>query len=202
MYRVLCQERPGLGRLGGPGHPSFVVVLSPKEGKVKQELANKHPSVRARAYVRPALIGLVAAALMTLATPSEAQEAGAVAWGKGGCFACHGGLAQGGGGGEMPAGPNIRRTRLSPADIKEIVACGRGDMPFHQEGAYTTVACYGIPIPGPAGANQGSPLTSAEIDSLVDFLVKNVVGVVNITRAACAAFYSGNTNAPACAQFR
>ena len=167
---------------------------------MKQELANKRPSVRGQAFVRPALIGLAAAAFVTLATPSLAQEDGGVVWGKGGCSACHGGLAQGGGGGELPAGPSLRRTRLSPADLKETISCGRGDMPFHLEVAYTTVPCYGIPIPGPAAAKLGSPLTAAQIDILVDFLVKNVVGVTTITRAACAVFFGGNTNAPACAQ--
>lgn len=182
--------------------PLFVAEFDTRESKVNQERINKHPSIRGLAIVRPVLIGLAAAAFVTLATPALAQETGAVVWGKGGCSACHGGLAQGGGGGEMPAGPNLRRTRLSPADIKETVACGRGDMPFHLEGAYTTVSCYGIPVPGPAGATQGSALTAAQIDILSDFLVKNVVGVTTITRAACAAFYDGDTNAPACAQYR
>jgi mono/diheme cytochrome c family protein len=167
---------------------------------MKYEHADKHPSIR-QAFVRPALIGLAAAAFALLATPGSAQEGGDV-WGKGGCTACHGGLAQGGGGGEMPAGPNLRRTRLTPADLKETIACGRGEMPFHLEAAYKTVACYGIPIPGPAAAPQGAALTAQEIDALVNFLVTNVVGQTTITRANCALFNGGNANSPVCATYR
>lgn len=167
---------------------------------MKEERVNG--SGRGRALVRPVLIAL-GAAVVTFAAPSLAQQQpGLDAWQRGSCTACHGSLAQGGGGGEMPAGPNLRRTRLTPAELKETIACGRGDMPYHLEAAYATVPCYGIPVPGPAGAALGAPLTAAEIDALVDFLTKEVVGVTTITRAACAVFFNGNANAPACAQYR
>jgi mono/diheme cytochrome c family protein len=143
---------------------------------------------------------------MVLATPATAQDAGLDAWGRGGCSGCHGGLAEGGGGGgEQPAGPSLRATRLDRASLRETIACGRPGtaMPYNLKGAYTEAACWGLPIGGvPERTQGGAELSAAQIDAMVEFLVANVVGQTRITRQNCAVFFGGNTASPMCAAYR
>ncbi len=168
---------------------------------------NTHPPLagrRLRASL-PLLAGLtVAVAVTAIAGPARAQDAGAAVWSRGACSNCHGNLAEGGGDPAYPQGPSLRRTSLDPDQIKETIACGRPEtqMPYHLAGAYTTAACYGLPLGAvPAKTAKGSALTAAQIDDLVAFLVKNVVGMARITRGNCATFNDGNENAPECQQY-
>src|SRR5687767_14429602 len=98
-------------------------------------------------------VGLGAA--VALGAPASAQEAtpqvvaaGLEAWEAGACQTCHGQFAQGGEGGEQPAGPSLRRTRLERDALVETVSCGRPGtgMPAMLIGAYTSVPCYGLPV--------------------------------------------------------
>ena len=165
------------------------------------ELLNKHLPNGQRAFA-PALISLAAAAFMAFATPSVAQDAGADVWRRGSCTTCHGGVAQGGGGGEDPMGPNLRESDLDRELMRETIACGRGEMPFNLLGAYREVSCYGIPLGNPPeGFQAGARLSAEQIDVLVEFLFEYVVGVTRVNRAACAAFYGGDQNARSCGQF-
>src|SRR5258708_39311807 len=97
---------------------------------------------------------------MTLCTSAFAQDAarlaaGEAAWDKAGCLQCHGSAGEGGGGGEFPAGPSLRKTRLDRPALIEAVSCGLPgtQMPRWVHGAYTQRPCYGVaPGPAPGGA--------------------------------------------------
>src|SRR5262249_50280937 len=99
---------------------------------------------------------LVAAVGFALTAPAFAQDqvaAGEAAWDKAGCLQCHGSTGEGGDGGEFPAGPSLRTTRLDRAALVEAISCGLPGtaMPSWLDGAYTKRACYGFPL-GPAPA--------------------------------------------------
>ena len=139
-------------------------------------------------------------------TPAMAQEdksaAGLQVWRLSGCASCHGVFGEGGGGGEQPEGPSLRRTSLSRDALKETISCGRpgSKMPFFLKGAYTVTPCWGIEIqeePPAEMVGLGS-LTPVRIDALVDYLMARVVGKSDeITRQECAAYF-GNPNHPTC----
>jgi Cytochrome C oxidase, cbb3-type, subunit III len=121
---------------------------------------------------------------MTLDTSAFAQDAarlaaGEAAWDKAGCLQCHGATGEGGAGGEFPAGPSLRKTRLDRAALVEAISCGLPgtQMPSWLDGAYTQRSCYGFP-PGPApeGVTLTPVLSANEVEALVDFLVANIVG--------------------------
>jgi hypothetical protein len=95
----------------------------------------------------------------------------------------------------------LRKTKLTKEEVRETIACGRGQMPSHLEGAHKTVPCYGIPLGEmPEGIAIGHQMTAADLDSLVDFLFTYVVNVP-LTKEICAVYNDGNKEAPACAQF-
>jgi hypothetical protein len=152
-----------------------------------------------------AWVVLAVAGLLALGLPGQAQEqTGGELWRFGGCFNCHGLMADGQGDAAYPVGPSLRRTALDRDQLIETIACGRPDtpMPMHLEGGYTEVACYEMPLGQvPNNVIVGSTLTAEQIETLVDFLVENVVGQARVTRENCATFYDGNLNAPACFQY-
>ena len=138
------------------------------------------------------------------AQDQAAADAGMKVWQRAGCAGCHGTFAEGGGGGDQPAGPTLRRTRLDRAGLVETVSCGRAGtaMPYHLKGAYTETACYGLPLAA-AGKDigEGVLMSAAEINSLVDYLTARIVGKGAVTKAECGVYY-GNPNHPNCAAFR
>ena len=105
--------------------------------------------------------------------------AGEAAWDKAGCLQCHGAAGEGGVGGEFPAGPSLRKTRLDRAALIEAISCGLPgtQMPGWLDGAYTQRSCYGFP-PGPApdGTTLTPVLSANEVEALVDFLLAEIVG--------------------------
>jgi mono/diheme cytochrome c family protein len=156
--------------------------------------------------VRRAVAGVGAAVIVSFAAPAPAQAqatAGLEAWKKGGCQECHGTFAEGGGGGENPAGPSLRVTRLDREALKETIACGRPQtgMPYHLASAYTRVPCFGISGAVPAGTREGASLTVVEIDALVAYLSERIVGKGAITRQECG-LYFGAPDHPLCRQYR
>src|SRR5450631_1898398 len=75
----------------------------------------------------------IAAAWLALCATASAQDApgaapaaaaGENAWDKAGCLQCHGASGEGGDGGEFPAGPSLRKTRLDRAALAETISCG------------------------------------------------------------------------------
>jgi mono/diheme cytochrome c family protein len=105
--------------------------------------------------------------------------AGEEAWDKAGCLQCHGSTGEGGAGGEFPAGPSLRKTRLDRAALFEAISCGLPgtQMPGWLDGAYAQRSCYGFP-PGPApdGTTLTPVLSANEVEALVDYLLAKIVG--------------------------
>jgi mono/diheme cytochrome c family protein len=105
--------------------------------------------------------------------------AGEAAWDKAGCLQCHGSTGEGGAGGEFPAGPSLRKTRLDRTALVEAISCGLPgtQMPGWLDGAYTQRSCYGFPLgPAPDGTDLSPVLSADEVEALVDFLVAKIVG--------------------------
>jgi mono/diheme cytochrome c family protein len=127
-------------------------------------------------------LSIVAACGFVLCAPAFAQDqttAGEAAWDKAGCLQCHGSTGEGGDGGEFPAGPSLRKTRLDRAALVEAISCGLPGtaMPSWLDGAYTKRDCYGFPLgPAPAEITATPVLSAAEIEALVDFLAAKFIG--------------------------
>jgi len=126
----------------------------------------------------------VLATLIALApSASFAQDAariavGEEAWNKAGCPPCHGADGEGGTGGEFPAGPSLRKTRLDRGTLRETISCGLPgtEMPAWLDGAYTQRPCYGFSAGPPAGTTLIPVLSTEEIEALVDYLMAKIVG--------------------------
>ena len=134
---------------------------------------------------RIAIPGVAAGLLpLVLALSAFAQDAahlaaGEAAWDKAGCPQCHGASGEGGTGGEFPAGPSLRTTKLDRGALRETISCGllATEMPAWLDGAYTQRPCYGLPIgPAPAGTTLMPVLDADEIEALVDYLMAKIVG--------------------------
>jgi mono/diheme cytochrome c family protein len=105
--------------------------------------------------------------------------AGEDAWNKAGCFECHGPSGEGGSGGEFPAGPSLRETRLDRAALMETISCGRPGtpMPGWLDGAYTDRPCYGMPKSAAQSGVVLTPVLGAdEIQALLDYLMAKIIG--------------------------
>jgi mono/diheme cytochrome c family protein len=135
-----------------------------------------------RPAVRAAILGLsFGAALSATAFAQDASRlaAGEIAWDKAGCLQCHGSTGEGGAGGEFPAGPSLRKTRLDRAALTEAISCGLPgtQMPAWLDGAYTQRSCYGFPNgPAPSGTDLSPVLSADEIEALVDYVLAKIVG--------------------------
>lgn len=150
-----------------------------------------------------AILAAGTAAISAISGPGQAQELpGAALWAVGGCANCHGNFAAGDGDPAYPPGPNLRSSRLTPEQLYETIACGRPStaMPYNLVTAYTETPCYALPL-GPAPVARGADFTAEQMQQLVDFLLSHVVGVRNISRENCAAFFGGNLDAPACREY-
>ena len=132
-------------------------------------------------YLRLSMLTL--AACIGLAVPALAQDNSGLAvgkgvWTRGGCFNCHGDRAQGGDGGDYPVGPSLRKITYDKATMVEVVSCGRPGtpMPAWLQGAYTKVACYGMPVGSiPSGVTAPAIFTADEIKALVDYIFATFV---------------------------
>jgi mono/diheme cytochrome c family protein len=121
------------------------------------------------------------AALSVSAFAQDAARlaAGEGAWDKAGCLQCHGAAGEGGAGGEFPAGPSLRTTRLDRAALAETISCGLPGtpMPAWLDGAYARRPCYGFANgPAPDGTTLTPVLSAGEIEALVDYLLATMVG--------------------------
>jgi mono/diheme cytochrome c family protein len=120
---------------------------------------------------------IAAAASTSRAQDAARLAAGEDAWNKAGCFQCHGTSGEGGDGGEFPAGPSLRATRLDRATLAETISCGRPGtpMPAWLDGAYAQSPCYGM-LQRPADVVLTPVLSADEIAALVDYLMARIVG--------------------------
>jgi mono/diheme cytochrome c family protein len=110
------------------------------------------------------------------------------------CRNCHGGLANGiGDVPQDPQGPNLRETTLQPAEIAEVIRCGRPgtEMPHFDARAYTDRRCYDVTAAelGDAVPPAGSSLSPRQIDAIVALLVTRFVGKPDPTYEECVAFW-------------
>jgi len=137
--------------------------------------------MNARGRLRTSILAL--AACIGLGVPAQAQgtpdpAAGQSVWNRGGCFNCHGGMGQGGAGGDFPVGPSFRTTVLDKDTMALIVSCGLPGtpMPAWLKGAYAEVECYGMPMgSSPAGMSLPRLFTAEEITALVDYIFASFV---------------------------
>ena len=118
------------------------------------------------------LIAAAAPLALALSVSAHAQDAarlaaGEDAWNKAGCPQCHGADGEGGTGGESPAGPSLRKTRLDRGALTETISCGLPGtkMPAWLDGAYKQRPCYGFSAP-PAGMTLFPVLSADEIEQL------------------------------------
>jgi mono/diheme cytochrome c family protein len=132
-------------------------------------------------FVRRAVLGVGIALTFSasvLAQDAARVAAGENAWGKAGCFQCHGAAGEGGDGGEFPAGPSLRETKLERTALAETISCGRPGtrMPAWLDGAYTETRCYGLPKgPAPAGLDRSPVLSADEVQALLDYLTAKII---------------------------
>jgi mono/diheme cytochrome c family protein len=148
------------------------------------DMHGSDPSPKPSLAMSMAGLGLAAGICLTLAASVRAQAADRVAagedaWNKAGCFECHGASGEGGFGGEFPAGPSLRQTKLDRAALTETISCGRpgSPMPAWLDGAYTERQCYGLPKgPAPAGVVLTPVLGVDEIQTLLDYLMAKIIG--------------------------
>jgi mono/diheme cytochrome c family protein len=132
--------------------------------------------------MRNSILVLCAALFALAPSAARAQDAariaaGEEAWNKAGCPQCHGASGEGGTGGEFPAGPSLRRTRLDRTALTETVSCGLPgtEMPAWLDGAYTQRPCYGF-VGAPDGMTLIPVLSADEVEALVDYLLATIVG--------------------------
>ena len=147
---------------------------------VKSRLDRRHRDRpwMSRAACAVVLFG-VAFSVSASAQDAARLAAGEAAWDTAGCLQCHGSMGEGGVGGEFPAGPSLRRTRLDRAALVEAISCGLPgtQMPGWLDGAYTQRPCYGFPPgPPPEGATLTPVLSADEVEALVDYLMAKIVG--------------------------
>ena len=167
-------------------------------------------SVRVRRIAAIAIVAACAVASFAAAraqTPSTAppspEEARTIAYGKdvfktkATCQYCHKWDASGdhGYGGNALS---LRTTQLTPAQMAEVVKCGRPGtgMPYHDRFAYTDKRCYrltredlGNDMP-PAATESLQP---REIDAVVKYLFARVVGRGESTYDECVEFWGTDT---------
>jgi len=153
---------------------------------------------------------ILAAAIITAAAASgsQGQDASDLAEGqrlyqqKADCQACHGWAGDGQNrASEMPAGANLRETKLNRAGIVTVIKCGRlnSQMPAFDKFAYSDGRCYGkkeadlkaypTRMPDPP-----STLQQREIDLIADFLLAKIVGKGPMDHAKCVEFWGSEAD--------
>ena len=107
--------------------------------------------VRSKSGAPTVAMVLALSALTGCATASAQDDdrvkAGLEVWKSSGCADCHGSFANGEKQrDEAPPGADLRTSRLSSAELKEVISCGRpggAGMPAFDEGAYKVRPCGG-----------------------------------------------------------
>src|SRR5262244_145371 len=135
---------------------------------------------------------MVTTVALTCATAVFAQnedkvKAGLAAWRNSGCADCHGAFANGEKErDESPTGADLRRARLSAAEIKLAIRCGRPGtgMPSFEEGAPGCPGGGGDLYPAPVN------LTADQIDDVVAYLQARIIGKGKITKQECLLYYT------------
>jgi mono/diheme cytochrome c family protein len=162
--------------------------------------------VRIRRFAVAAIVVACAVASPAAAPAEELspEEARTLAYGlevfktKATCQFCHkwdGSGDQGYGGNAL----SLRKTQLTPAQMAEVVKCGRPhtQMPYHDRFAYTDKRCFGLTRDDlgndmPPAATES--LQPREVDAVVKYLFARVVGRGEPTYAECVEFWGADTH--------
>ena len=126
---------------------------------------------------------------------------------KGNCQACHGWAGDGRKtDSQMPAGANLRDTKLNRSGLVMTIKCGRlnSQMPAFDRFAYTDGRCYGkthADLKSYATRMPDPPATlqQREIDLIADFLIAKIAGKGPMDHAKCVEFWGVETDA--CKEF-
>jgi mono/diheme cytochrome c family protein len=148
----------------------------------------------------------VAVVALTAFPPASARADDATGGGNGArifkaanCVACHkwSGI---GGGGYGGAAANLRKTQLSPDEIKETIRCGHsgGGMPYFQQDVYKSDSCNGMKASDmdvksmPAAAEHF--LEPPEIADVAQYVVDHFKGKGDPTYEECVGFFGHETH--------
>ena len=160
-------------------------------------------AIMAAAFFAPAAQGQEQQPL----SPSDTADGMRLYQQKGNCQACHGWAGDGRKtDSQMPAGANLRDTKLNRGGLVLTIKCGRlnSQMPAFDKFAYTDGRCYGktqADLKSYATRMPDPPATlqPREIDLIADFLIAKVVGKGPMDRAKCVEFWGAETDA--CKEF-
>jgi hypothetical protein len=92
---------------------------------------------------------------------------------------------------------SLRKTKLNPEQLAEVVKCGRPGtgMPYHDRLAYTDKRCYDM-TKADLGKNappMGEFLSAREIDAVIKYLFAKAVGRDESTYEDCVDFWGKDT---------
>jgi len=146
------------------------------------------------------------AAVAQEAAPDPAQVArGKRIWaGRGGCTNCHGWAGNGEAREPYPPGANLRETALDATQLAEAIKCGRPatGMPHFDKAAYTDDRCFGLTAEdlGNDKPPLGTSLRTADFEALAAYIVAEMKGRSEITKAECEAYFGAGD--ASCTQYQ
>jgi mono/diheme cytochrome c family protein len=92
---------------------------------------------------------------------------------------------------------SLRKTRLNPEQLAEVVKCGRPGtgMPYHDKFSYTDKRCYDLTQKdlGKNAPPMGEFLSAREIDAVVKYLFTKAIGRGESTYDDCVDFWGKDT---------
>jgi len=92
---------------------------------------------------------------------------------------------------------SLRKTKLTPEQVTEVVKCGRPltGMPYHDRLSYTDKRCYGMTLEelGKDAPPMGEFLASREIDAVVKYLFAKAIAHDAATYEDCVDFWGKDT---------
>ncbi len=147
--------------------------------------------------MRPAFLAIVAAFLLTSASPAGAEpdvEAGKNVYRDANCIGCHK-WHGGGGGGYGGAALSLRETSLDREYLIEVIQCGRPAtrMPYHTRGAYKAVDCYSGATEADLGEDfppkAAKLLRDRQIEAVADYMIAKLIGQGEATYEQCIDFW-------------
>ena len=140
------------------------------------------------------MAGLWASLLIAGPVAAQDLELGQQVYQEANCVGCHK-WHGGGGGGYGGAALSLRETMLEPADLAEVIRCGRPAtrMPYHDRNAYKKTDCYGGTTKSDLGADfppkAAAFLRPEEIEAVVVYVTDRLQGHGAPTKDDCLAFW-------------
>jgi len=140
------------------------------------------------------LLPLIAGLVLPMLPAGAQEDPGKLVYRKANCVGCHK-WHGGGGGGYGGAALSLRTTELDAVQIEEVVRCGRPGtaMPIHDRNAYQSQPCFGglalDDLGDSAPSRAARLLRDDEVTAVVAYVVHNLKGKTEITKADCVAFW-------------